>query len=459
MMGYGEFGHTIYTKLGSGRFNNVYSRNGSYITAGQQDYAERLNQIESQREKYYKELGIPPGVPTMKGAYGEPENTGIGYNTIITELGDHSVPKDWAQYVVKKDKGETPGPPIIWSEPQSPEEVEPGYGYIAYDATEEETFFYHSDHLGSTSYITDQDGNITQYTAYLPYGELLVDEHSSSEDLPYKFNGKELDEETGLYYYGARYMQPVASIWYGVDKLFEKYPCVSPYTYCVDNPLTLIDPDGKVVIPVHGTWSGPWTWKNLNGIKIATNNLFNDKKDGNPFWWSGGNYSSMRTIAAKQLIDFVRNELRDKSNLEPITLVGHSHGGNVIIEAVNAMVEMADFKDRKINILTINTPVRDDYQLSEKAQQRVNHVNVYDPKDPVQIRGGNDFRVLPDKPSSIRGTGEFGEAGRIFKNAQKNIEVDNPQPLIKWRGLKTKIGDWHNSHNRVQDWINKTKEK
>jgi len=45
---------------------------------------------------------------------------------------------------------------------------------------------------------------------------LLVDEHSSSADLPYKFNGKELDEETGLYYYGARYMNPVTSIWYGL---------------------------------------------------------------------------------------------------------------------------------------------------------------------------------------------------------------------------------------------------
>lgn len=59
------------------------------------------------------------------------------------------------------------------------------------------------------------------YDAYLPYGELLVDEHTSSEDMPYKFNGKELDQETGLYYYGARYMNPVTSLWYGVDALAE----------------------------------------------------------------------------------------------------------------------------------------------------------------------------------------------------------------------------------------------
>ena len=234
----------VASRIGSGRFNNVYGRNGSYVTAGQQDYAERMSQIESQKEEYYKELGIAPGVPTMKGAYGDPENTGVGYNTIITELGDHSVPKNWEQFVVKRGKGETPGPPIIWSEPQDPEDAQPGYGYIADDTNEEETFFYHSDHLGSTSYITDDKGNITQYDAYLPYGELLVDEHSSSEEMPYKFNGKELDEETGLYYYGARYMPPVASIWYGVDPLMEKYPNMGSYVYCHGNPMNRIDPDG-----------------------------------------------------------------------------------------------------------------------------------------------------------------------------------------------------------------------
>ena len=86
---------------------------------------------------------------------------------------------------------------------------------------------------------------MTQYDAYLPYGELLVDEHSSSADLPYKFNGKELDEETGLYYYGARFMNPVTSMWYGVDPLAEKYVSFGAYIYCKGNPLNLIDKFGE----------------------------------------------------------------------------------------------------------------------------------------------------------------------------------------------------------------------
>ena len=215
----------IASKIGTGLFNNVYGRNGSYVTAGQQDYAERMNQIQTQKEAYYKKVGVAPGVPTEKSAYGDPENTGVGYNAVLTELGNHDVPQGWIQTPhPNTTPGTNPGAPVSWNNPTNPDDPQAGYGYIPNDTTKEETFFYHSDHLGSTSYITDEHANITQYDAYLPYGELLVDEHSSSEDLPYKFNSKQFDEETGLYYYRARYMNPVISLWYGVDPMQEKSP-------------------------------------------------------------------------------------------------------------------------------------------------------------------------------------------------------------------------------------------
>ena len=236
----------IASRIGTGLFNNVYGRNGSYVTAGQQDYAERMNQIQTQKEAYYKKVGVAPGVPTEKGAYGDPENTGVGYNAVLTELGNHDVPQGWIQTPhPNTTPGTNPGAPVSWNDPSNPDDPQAGYGYIPNDTTKEETFFYHSDHLGSTSYITDDHANITQYDAYLPYGELLVDEHSSSEDLPYKFNGKQFDEETGLYYYGARYMNPVTSLWYGVDPLAEKYLKTGAYVYCGGNPIVLKDPDGR----------------------------------------------------------------------------------------------------------------------------------------------------------------------------------------------------------------------
>ena len=73
----------IASRIGTGLFNNVYERNGSYVTAGQQDYAERMNQIRTQKETYYKKVGVAPGVPTEKGAYGDPENTKRGYNVTL----------------------------------------------------------------------------------------------------------------------------------------------------------------------------------------------------------------------------------------------------------------------------------------------------------------------------------------------------------------------------------------
>ena len=227
-------------------FNNVYGRNGSYVTAGQQDYAERMNQIQTQKEAYYKKVGVAPGVPTEKGAYGDPENTGVGYNAVLTELGNHDVPQGWIQTPhPNTTPGTNPGAPVSWNAPTNPDDPQAGYGYVPNDTTKEETFFYHSDHLGSTSYITDDHANITQYDAYLPYGELLVDEHSSSEDLPYKFNGKQIDEETGLYYYGARYLNPVSSLWYGVDSRIGEMPFSSSYSYCDNHPVNFIDKKGN----------------------------------------------------------------------------------------------------------------------------------------------------------------------------------------------------------------------
>jgi len=106
-------------------------------------------------------------------------------------------------------------------------------------------FWFHPDHLGSSNYITNLAGNVSQHMEYLPFGETLVEEHLNSNNSPYKFNGKELDEETGNYYYGARYYDPKFSIWLSVDPLAGKYPGWSPYNYVLQNPVKLVDPDGK----------------------------------------------------------------------------------------------------------------------------------------------------------------------------------------------------------------------
>ena len=115
------------------------------------------------------------------------------------------------------------------------------------DSYETYQYFYHPDHLGSSSFITNIEGEVVQHIEYVPYGEVFIEERNNVWNTPYLFNAKEFDEETGLYYYGARYYDSRLSMWYGVDALAEKYPNIGGYVYCTGNPVKLVDPDGNKI--------------------------------------------------------------------------------------------------------------------------------------------------------------------------------------------------------------------
>lgn len=113
------------------------------------------------------------------------------------------------------------------------------------DSYEKMQFYYHPDHLGSSSYITNLDGEVVQHIEYVPFGEVFVEERNNIWNTPYLFNAKEFDEETGMYYYGARYYEPKVSLWISVDKLSEEDLKVSSYCYTDNNPIKYLDPDGN----------------------------------------------------------------------------------------------------------------------------------------------------------------------------------------------------------------------
>jgi RHS repeat-associated protein len=121
----------------------------------------------------------------------------------------------------------------------------------------EPAFYFLTDHLGSSSYITNDNGQVTQTMAYTPFGEWQVDMVNSNPTNPngfattYKFSGKEKDEETGFGYFGARYYYDYLSIWLSTDPLADKYPSLSPYVYCANNPIKLIDPNGMEIVNAH----------------------------------------------------------------------------------------------------------------------------------------------------------------------------------------------------------------
>ena len=130
-------------------------------------------------------------------------------------------------------------------------------------------YYYHSDHLGSAQFVTDWKGRQYEHIEYTPYGELWIEEVAAGLDkLPFRFTGKELDEETGLYYYGARYLDPKYSRWLSGDPALNDYipsPGTDPaklagmggvyntvnlhvYHYAGNNPIKYVDPDGRTEV-------------------------------------------------------------------------------------------------------------------------------------------------------------------------------------------------------------------
>ncbi len=105
-------------------------------------------------------------------------------------------------------------------------------------------FFYHSDHLGSSSFITNLDGEVVQHIEYVPFGEVFIEERNNVWNTLYLFNAKEFDEETGMYYYGARYYDPRLSLWMSTDPMQEKYSHINTYCYAFNNPLNFVDLHG-----------------------------------------------------------------------------------------------------------------------------------------------------------------------------------------------------------------------
>ena len=117
-------------------------------------------------------------------------------------------------------------------------------------------FYYHTNHLGSTAFVTDNNATVTQGFLYAPFGEITTEYNSTfgNDIIPkYSFNAKELDEETGMYYYEARYYKP--PVFTSRDPMFEKYFWMTPYAYCANNPVKYVDPDGREIIIKDGNKS------------------------------------------------------------------------------------------------------------------------------------------------------------------------------------------------------------
>ena len=128
-----------------------------------------------------------------------------------------------------------------------------GADYVGIDSHRNYAYYYYvHDHLGNVRITRNSQGYYAdQSLEYYPSG-VLFDRSTEKERQPYMFGGKELVSMHGLneYDFTGRWQYSIIPSFTSMDPLCEKYYSVSPYVYCLNNPLKYVDPDGKQVIPV-----------------------------------------------------------------------------------------------------------------------------------------------------------------------------------------------------------------
>jgi len=112
-------------------------------------------------------------------------------------------------------------------------------------------FYYHSDHLGGTNVVTSSSGALVERTKYYPFSEIREGGNEK-----YLYTGKEKDKLTDWYYYEARYYNPEFKHFTQADTIEPDYydpQDLNRYAYVRNNPIKMIDPDGRSSLEATGT--------------------------------------------------------------------------------------------------------------------------------------------------------------------------------------------------------------
>lgn len=147
----------------------------------------------------------------------------------------------------------------------------------------------------------------------------------------YRFTGKERDSESGYDYFGARYYSSTLPMWLSVDPLSNKYPHISPYAYCGNNPVRFVDPDGRKVFFAQGVSDSfkqdfQLAVKYMNQHKIS-DMLYQLEKSQNVYYIAEGEqlksssyYPKTRTITWSSRTGYITDILYEMS---PVEVLNH----------------------------------------------------------------------------------------------------------------------------------------
>ncbi|NME72991.1 RHS repeat-associated core domain-containing protein [Flammeovirga aprica] len=241
---------------------------------------------------------------------------------------------------------------------------------------------------------------IVQENHYYPFGMNMAGiEKEGTPDHKWKFQGQEHQEELGWDSFKWRNADPTIGRFFNIDPLSESFYYNSTYAFSENKVTTHIELEGLEAYLIHGTAS---TVEEAFGemTKSQVLGLTGNKTENREFYWhdqdeySNGVYNDEedRRKAAIDLADHVM-KTRDKNKAEPITLVGHSHGGNVAIQAIDIIKSKLGDEDVKVNLITIATPA---YNGNTDAENPANtkvddHFHFYSGNDAIQVTGANQF--------------------------------------------------------------------
>ena len=274
------------------------------------------------------------------------------------------------------------------------------------DAYEKMQFYYHPDHLGSSSYITNLDGEVVQHIEYVPFGEVFVEERNNIWNTPYLFNAKEFDEETGLYYYGARYYDPRVSLWISTDPYEDKYPFVNSYCYVLNNPIKLIDPNGKDVYIWYKDKNGHDRTFHFSGfhgkksIKIPNNQYIKDFIQAYLYnAKNGGGEKTIEAVTNHKYKIYVSDSEQDESHY-----TGGDRQPTVYWESRQGIVTTEGGKQSAATILEHEM----DHAVDD-AQNHKNHVDradiydaQYDNKEERRVITGSEAKTAKSNHEALR---------------------------------------------------------